>query len=158
MINVLFVCMGNICRSPSGEGVFRALVRDAGLDAEFRIDSAGTTAYHVGEAADSRMRKYASKRNIQLTSRSRQFNRNDFDEFDYILAMDYSNYQDIKRLDRNSEYDDKIFMMNDFSKANKGADVPDPYYGGEAGFELVLDMLDESCSGLLSELRARHNV
>ena len=158
MINVLFVCMGNICRSPSGEGVFKALVRDSGLEKEFRIDSAGTTAYHVGERADARMRKHAQKRDIQLTSRARQFHRGDFDEFDYILAMDYANYQDIIRLDRSGKHRDKVHMMNDFSVTDKGADVLDPYYGGDAGFERVLDMLDESCSGLLNELRERHEI
>ena len=150
--------MGNICRSPSGEGVFKALVKEACLEKEFLIDSAGTTAYHVGERADSRMRKHAEKRGIQLTSRARQFHSGDFDSFDYILAMDYANYQDILRLDLRSEHRDKVYLMNDFSVANKGADVPDPYYGGDAGFEQVLDMLDDSCHGLLDDLRARHDI
>lgn len=152
MINVLFVCTGNICRSPSGEGVFKSLVKAAGLGKELSIDSAGTTAYHVGERADVRMRKHAEKRDIQLTSRSRQFSRSDFFKFDYILAMDYSNYQDILRLDRGNEYIDKIYLMNDFSAGYTGQDVPDPYYGGEDGFEHVLDMLEDSCQGLLDEI------
>ena len=156
MIKVLFVCMGNICRSPSGEGVFKALVEQSELEDEFFIDSAGTTAYHVGEPADSRMRKHAALRNIRLTSRARQFKRSDFTEFDYIMAMDRSNYRDIAALDRSDEYSDRIFMMTDFSSQFKGRDVPDPYYGGADGFEIVLDLLEESCRGLLDEIRNRH--
>jgi protein-tyrosine phosphatase len=141
--------MGNICRSPSGEGVFKALAEKEGLSDMFFIDSAGTSAYHVGEPADKRMRKHASMRNIELTSRSRKFIQSDFENFDYILAMDYDNYQDIIHLDKSGAHHKKVFMMNDFSQKHKGADVPDPYYGGADGFERVLDMLEDSCLGLL---------
>ncbi len=150
--------MGNICRSPAGEGVFKSLVDQAGLSEKIRIDSAGTSAYHIGEPADRRMQKHASKRNIVLTSRARQFCRNDFEEFDYIIAMDYINYQGIQSLDRSGKYSDKIFMMNDFSDGYKGQAVPDPYYGGAAGFEKVLDMLEDSCRGLLICLREKHGI
>lgn len=150
--------MGNICRSPSGEGVFKSLVKNAGLEKEFSIDSAGTTAYHTGEPADARMRKHAAKRNIQLTSRARQFQYSDFSNFDYIIAMDSDNYRDILRIDRTGEFRDKVHMMNDFSRDYRGTDVPDPYYGGSAGFERVLDMLEDSCSGLLSQLRSEHGI
>ncbi len=156
MIKVLFVCMGNICRSPSGEGVFTKLVDDAGLSDQFNIDSAGTSAYHIGESADARMRKHAAKRGLQLTSRSRKFTRADLEKFDYILAMDYENYRDILGYDRHGTCGDKVYMMNDFSETDKGADVPDPYYGGPAGFEIVLDMLEESCRGLLEHIRIKH--
>ena len=156
MINIVFVCMGNICRSPSGEGVFKNLIEQNGLDEHFFIDSAGTTAYHVGEAADSRMRKHAARRGIKLTSRSRQFKRDDFEKFDYIIAMDRNNYHDIISLDRDNEYGERVFMMTDFSSQYKGGDVPDPYYGGSDGFEIVLDIVEDSCRGLLEELRSRN--
>ncbi|MBI9106373.1 MAG: low molecular weight phosphotyrosine protein phosphatase [Spirochaetales bacterium] len=153
MINVLFVCLGNICRSPSAEGVFKALVKDEGLDEKFFIDSAGTSAYHVGEPADSRMRKHASRRNIQLTSRSRKFGRADFVKFDYIMVMDGGNYEDVISMDRSGEYQEKVFMMTEFSALYAGRDVPDPYYGGDAGFGEVLDILEDSCRGFLEEIK-----
>ncbi len=153
MINVLFVCLGNICRSPSGEGVFRALVKEDGLEQDFFIDSAGTSAYHAGDGADNRMKRHASRRNIQLTSLSRQLVRKDFEKFDIILAMDGNNYEEILSLDRKSEYRNKISMMTDYSTLYKNWDVPDPYYGGEAGFEEVLNILEESCRGLLAAIK-----
>ncbi len=158
MVNVIFVCMGNICRSPSGEGVFKSLVRDAGLENAFFIDSAGIYSYHAGEPADSRMRKHASKRGYDLTSISRQLSHGDLKKFDYIIAMDSDNYRDILRLDRNGEFEDKVFMMNDFSAVHTGSDVPDPYYGGPQGFEIVLDMLEESCRGLLDSIRGKNGL
>lgn len=158
MINILFVCLGNICRSPSGEGVFKSLVKSEGLEADFFIDSAGTSAYHLGEPADRRMRKHAERRNIQLTSRSRKFTRADFNNFDYILAMDGSNYDDIISLDRRGEHRDKVFMMTDFSALYKNYDVPDPYFGGDDGFEEVLDLLEESCRGLLDQMKKKHGL
>ena len=158
MINILFVCLGNICRSPSGEGVFKSLVKKEGLENSFFIDSAGTSAYHVGEGADPRMKKHASARNIELTSRARQFVSSDFEKFDYIIAMDYANYRDVLKQDRKDQFKDKVYMMNDFSETNKGEDVPDPYYGGSAGFERVLDMLEESCSGLLKKVVKDHEL
>ena len=158
MIKVLFVCMGNICRSPSGEGVFGSIVEAEGLSGLFKIDSAGTTAYHLGERADARMRKHASRRGIELLSRARQFGRSDFGNFDYIIAMDADNLRDIRSMDRRGEYGDRIFLMNDFSKERRGSDVPDPYYGGDAGFELVLDMLEDSCRGLFEYIKEKHGV
>lgn len=158
MIKVLFVCLGNICRSPSAEGVLKKIVEENNLSDKILIDSAGTSAYHVGEKADSRMRKHASKRFYNLTSRSRQFVYNDFIEFDYVVAMDGSNYDDILRVDRSGDFSHKVKMMNDFSKEYFGLDVPDPYYGGSNGFEMVLDMLEESCSLLLDFLKEEHNL
>ncbi|MDC7127398.1 MAG: low molecular weight phosphotyrosine protein phosphatase [Spirochaetales bacterium] len=156
MINVLFVCMGNICRSPSGEAVFKALVKSLGLEDKFYIDSAGTIGYHEGEPADSRMQKHAAKRGIQLTSRSRPIKNSDFEKFDYIVAMDRNNYKNINSMDKNGLYSNKIIMMTDFSKKHYGEDVPDPYYGGSDGFELVLDLIQESSEGLLEEIRRQH--
>lgn len=158
MVKVLFVCLGNICRSPSAEGVFKKIVEKNSLSDKIFIDSAGTSAYHVGERADSRMRKHASKRFYNLTSRSRQFVHNDFVQFEYIIAMDNSNYKDILKVDRNEEFGHKVKMMNDFSKEYFGLDIPDPYYGGSDGFETVLDMLEESCSQFLNFLKEEHGL
>jgi protein-tyrosine phosphatase len=158
MINILFVCLGNICRSPSGEGVFKALVKSEGLEKHFFVDSAGISAYHVGEPADNRMRKHAALRSIKLTSQSRKFNHKDFDKFDYILAMDRNNYHDILSIDKAGVSGDKVCMMTDFSDLYKNMDVPDPYYGGDEGFENVLDLLDESCRGLLKTIKENHGL
>lgn len=153
MISVVFVCEGNICRSPTAEGIFSSLAANAGLSSHFEVDSAGTTAYHVGQRADARMRKHASRRGYELNSRARKFSRADLQKFDYVIAMDYGNFLDIQRMDRDQKYKKKIYMMNDFSVNYKGQDVPDPYYGGAEGFETVLDMLEESCSIFLDKVK-----
>ncbi|MCK5153022.1 MAG: low molecular weight phosphotyrosine protein phosphatase [Spirochaetales bacterium] len=158
MINILFVCLGNICRSPSGEGVFKTLVKRENLETEFFIDSAGTSAFHVGEQADRRMQKHAAKRNIYLTSRSRKFAIDDFAKFDYIMAMDNDNYMDILSMDKQDIFKNKVFMMTDFSPLYQGREVPDPYYGGGPGFEDVLDLLEESCLGLLEIIKKNHEL
>lgn len=154
MKKVVFVCLGNICRSPSGEGVFKYFVKSSNLENDYYIDSAGTSAYHVGEMADSRMRKHASRRGYNLTSRSRQFIKSDFKKFDLIIAMDSSNYDDILLLSTSKDDKNKVKMMTDFSTSFIGEDVPDPYYGGSQGFELVLDILEDSCKGLLEYLES----
>ncbi len=151
---VLFVCLGNICRSPSAEAVFTGLVKKAGLEDAFEIDSAGTGSWHEGEPADGRMQSHAIKRSYDLTSISRPFNIDyDFDHFDIILGMDDENVRTLKSRARNSEDKAKIFKMTDFRKNWDYTEVPDPYYGGEAGFELVLDLLEDSCEGLLEKLK-----
>jgi protein-tyrosine phosphatase len=151
---ILFVCMGNICRSPSAEAVFSGLVKKEGLEKEFVIDSAGTIAYHAGEPADKRMQAHAVKRGYNLTSISRQFDpATDFDSFDMIVAMDEENLQSLKTVARKQDDLKKLCMMTDFSKNWNYREVPDPYYGGEEGFELVLDLLEDSCEGLLDELK-----
>lgn len=152
MYKIIFVCLGNICRSPSGEGVFTQLVQEKGLSESFVIDSAGTAAYHTGERADGRMRKHALKRGIKLNSRARQFVTSDFQDFDLVVCMDRSNYHNIKALDYNNQYSNKIVMMTDYARTMKYKEVPDPYYGGAEGFEIVLDILEDACSGLLEEL------
>lgn len=152
-IKVLFVCLGNICRSPSGEAVFRKIVSDHRLEQEIEIDSAGIIDYHEGNPADARMKEHAVLRGYKLTSISRPVKpKKDGEYFDYIIAMDKQNKKDLLNL-LPKELHQKIFMMNDFSRNNMGESVPDPYYGGSAGFELVLDMLEESCRGLLAEVR-----
>ena len=144
---ILFVCLGNICRSPSAEAVFKHLVEQKGASKNYFIDSAGTSAYHVGDRADARMRSHAKKRGIDLTSISRQFEQEDFDQFDFIVAMDEENMHAMKYLARNKEDLSKLHFMTDFSKKFNYNHVPDPYYGGDAGFELVLDLLEDSSEG-----------
>jgi protein-tyrosine phosphatase len=155
MVNVIFVCMGNICRSPSGEAVMKKLVKNAGLENEIECDSAGTIAYHEGEQADARMKRHAIKRGYKLTSIARRFRNVDFENFDYIIAMDRENYTDLMSFDKDKMYSNKIYMMTDFAISGKYSEVPDPYYGGPEGFENVLDILEDSCNGLLEEIKAK---
>jgi len=151
---ILFVCMGNICRSPSAEAVFTGLIKQNGLSGNFEIDSAGTSAYHVGENADRRMQSYAVKRGYNLTSIARQFNpETDFDHFDYIIAMDDDNTYSLKDMARDEADLKKISKITDFRKEWDYDYVPDPYYGGSEGFELVLDLLEDSCQGFLEKLK-----
>ncbi|MCB2201241.1 low molecular weight phosphotyrosine protein phosphatase [bacterium] len=153
-IKILFVCLGNICRSPSAEAIFRGYVEKKGLTKEFEIDSAGTSAYHQGEPADARMRRHASKRGYQLTSLSRKFDpAADFDHFDIIIAMDRDNMHDLKQMARNKKDEEKLMLMTDFSSAFDYNYVPDPYYGGDKGFELVIDLLEDASSGLFNHLK-----
>lgn len=150
---VLFVCLGNICRSPSAEAVFTGIAKNEGLIGKFEIDSAGTSGWHAGEPADKRMQKHAIKRGYNLTSISRKFDPDtDFDHFDFIIGMDDENIKALKSMARNSEDLAKIHKMTDFAKEWNYDEVPDPYYGGEEGFELVLDLLEDSCEGLLEKL------
>ena len=150
---VLFVCLGNICRSPAAEGVFKYKVKELGLEYAFEIDSAGTAGYHAGEPADRRMQQHALKRGYKLTSISRKFNPSvDFDKFDLVVAMDNENVSNLKRMARSPEDVAKISKMTDFSKTGNYTEIPDPYYGGSDGFELVLDLLEDACEGLLERL------
>ncbi|RLD47800.1 MAG: low molecular weight phosphotyrosine protein phosphatase [Bacteroidetes bacterium] len=152
--NILFVCLGNICRSPSAEAVFKHLVEKKGEEGNFFIDSAGTSAWHAGEKADARMRRHAKKRGIELTSISRKFVPEDFDRFDYIIAMDRENMDEMKRMARNKNDLDKLHMMTDFSQKFNYHEIPDPYYGGDEGFELVLDLLEDANKGLLEHIKS----
>jgi protein-tyrosine phosphatase len=153
MKQILFVCLGNICRSPSAEAVFNALIQKEGLESEFQSDSAGTAAYHAGEPADYRMMQFAQKRGYHLTSISRKIDpKTDFDRFDYIIGMDRQNVRDLKSIARNEADRGRIYLMTDFCSSENFDSVPDPYYGGAAGFELVLDILEDACSGLIRKL------
>jgi protein-tyrosine phosphatase len=151
---VLFVCLGNICRSPAAEGVFRHLVAEAGLAQDFVIDSAGTGSWHIGEAADDRMRVAAQRRGIRLSSIARQVVPTDFEDFDWILAMDGSNLQHLQRL-AHANHHHKIRKFRDFDPEGRGADVPDPYYGDHDGFAEVLDIVTRTSHALLARLRSQ---
>lgn len=154
-VKVLFVCLGNICRSPAAEGIFTHLVRRQGLQEAFEIDSAGISGYHAGERADARMRAHATRRGYQLTSLSRPVAAEDFDYFDYIIGMDEHNRDQLKARAIISQHLQKIHLLTDFAP-DCGADhVPDPYYGGDAGFEHVLDLI-ETCTPRLLEHIQQH--
>lgn len=156
MKQVLFVCLGNICRSPSAEAVFNAFIEKNGLGDKLCCDSAGITAYHTGELSDYRMRQFAQKRGFELTSVARPFDAiTDFDRFDYIIGMDKQNVSDLKGRSRNENDRKKIYLMTDFCTGQAYDSVPDPYYGGAAGFELVLDILEDGCDGLIRKLQEK---
>jgi len=146
---ILFVCMGNICRSPAAEAIMKSLVAEQGLSSRFEIDSAGILGFHEGERADSRMRQHAARRSYDLTSRSRPVKPDDFDRFDLIIGMDDANIDDLYDRAWTVEHKAKIHKMTDYSKKYNNTYIPDPYYGGAAGFELVLDLLEDACAGLL---------
>ncbi|MFB2939137.1 low molecular weight protein-tyrosine-phosphatase [Aerosakkonemataceae cyanobacterium BLCC-F154] len=146
---LLFVCLGNICRSPSAENIMKHLINQAGLSKEIICDSAGTSSYHIGSPPDRRMTTAAKLRGIELVGEARQFQRSDLEKFDLILAMDRENYRDILMLDRSRQYQDKVKLMCDFCTRHNLKEVPDPYYGGPEGFNQVIDLLLDACEGLL---------
>lgn len=155
MTKVLFVCMGNICRSPSAEGVFRQLVGEAGLSDYVRIDSAGTHAFHVGEAPDARAQAAARKRGYDISHReARQITQDDFREFDLILAMDWDNLAALQQ-QCPKQYQHKLMLLMRFANEYEEATVPDPYYGGPEGFGKVLDYIEDACQGVLELVRKR---
>jgi len=157
MIKVLFVCMGNICRSPTAEGIFRQVVDDAGLADKIDIDSAGTHSYHIGKQPDARAQSASRNRGIDLSNlRGRQVEPSDFDKFNYIIAMDNSNHADLTQVAGGSA--DNLFMFLSFSENFNEEEVPDPYYGGEQGFEHVLDLVEDASRGLLAHIQKLHNL
>lgn len=150
--SILFVCMGNICRSPTAEGVVQKLIDEQGLSDRVRLDSAGTHAYHVGEPPDHRAAAAALERGIEIAHlRARKVAPEDFYNFDLLLAMDVDNLQVLQEL-QPADSAAQVRLMLDYSKSNPNGTVPDPYYGGAAGFERVLDLLEESATGLLAEI------
>jgi len=151
---ILFVCLGNICRSPMAEGVMLKLIKDAGLEDQYEIDSAGIMGYHEGELADSRMRMHASKRGYNLVSLSRPVRTEDFYDFDLIIGMDDSNIRDLNDRAPSPQEVTKIHRMTEYCTRHDADHVPDPYYGGAGGFEYVIDLLEDACAGLLKELEA----
>jgi protein-tyrosine phosphatase len=160
-VAVCFVCLGNICRSPTAEGVFQKLVLAAGLGERIAIDSAGTGAWHVGEAADPRSRAAAERRGYVLSGHARQVTSVDFERFDYLLAMDHDNLRNLEDLARGSgrvgTATPHIALLRDFDKtAPAGSIVPDPYHGGARGFDEVLDICERACRGLLEHITRTH--
>jgi protein-tyrosine phosphatase len=156
-IDVLFVCLGNICRSPTAEAVMTELVDKAGLSENIFCDSAGTNGLHDGERADPRSIAQGKKRGYNLTSISRKFNPSkDFESFSYIVVMDDRNLRDVRALDRNMKFQDSIFKMVDYCNKHKCGEVPDPYYGEADGFDLVIDILEDACAGLLQQIKTEH--
>jgi protein-tyrosine phosphatase len=159
MVRVCFVCLGNICRSPTAEGVMRHLVDRAGLSRKIEVDSAGTAAYHAGESPDRRSRAAARARGIDVSGRARQFTRRDWDRFDHVLAMDGENYRDLRAVAPPGVAEQKLRMLRSFDPASGPKDpVPDPYYGGKSGFDDVLDLCEAACRGLLDHLRREHGL
>lgn len=157
MIKVLFVCLGNICRSPTAEGVFRALVEREDLDDSIFIDSAGTHAYHIGSAPDDRAQQAALHRGIDLSVlRGRQATSEDIERFDYVLAMDHENHRHLLAIA--GSHTDKVRLLMQYATGFDHDEVPDPYYGGANGFEKVLDMIEDAARGLLDEIRSHHDL
>jgi len=158
MVHVLFVCLGNICRSPLAEGIFKKLVSEAGLSSIIEVDSAGTSRWHIDEPPDTRSIQIAALNGIRLDHLGRQILKKDLDNFDYIFAMDKENLHEILRL-QNPDHVHKarVMLMRDFDNQQSGADIPDPYYGGQNGFQLVFDMLEESLSNFLDYLIEENN-
>lgn len=156
---ILFVCLGNICRSPAAEGIMRALVAREGLTERFEIDSAGTYAGHRGELPDIRMRDAAARRGLTLTHRSRPLCEADFERFDRIVVMDDMNYETAHRMAPSRALADKIHRMTEFCRRHPGrSHIPDPYYEGREGFERVLDLLEDGCGGLLDTLKKEGRI
>jgi protein-tyrosine phosphatase len=158
-LKVLFVCLGNICRSPLAEGVFRHLVGEAGLADKFIIDSAGTSSYHIGDPPDSRTTAVALARGVKLSGAARQVLTSDLDDFHYVLVMDEENLESVKRLTKGKTTRAEIKLLREFDpQAANQFNVPDPYYGGPRGFENVHDIVERSCAALLNHIRAHHNL
>lgn len=156
MIKVLFVCLGNICRSPLAEAIFSQKIRQNKLESHISCDSAGTANYHVGDFPDPRTIEVASNHSVPVSHRGQQFKKNHADEFQYLVAMDRSNYQNMVR-EMGSE-PENLFMMRDFDEKGKGLDVPDPYYGGMNGFEEMYQILDRSTDEFMHFLKEKHGI
>jgi protein-tyrosine phosphatase len=159
-VRLSFVCLGNICRSPTAEAVMRHLVKQAGLQDQVFIDSAGTGDWHIGEGRDPRSCEVGRRRGIPLTGAARQFRPPDFERFDYVLAMDRQNRAALLRLAPDQAARDKVHLLRSFDPAfeNDDDEVPDPYFGGAQGFDHVFDICEAACRGLLAELRRRHGL
>ena len=157
--NVLFICLGNICRSPAAQAVMQAMVDERGLSDRFYIDSAGIGGWHIGDMPDKRMRVHARPRGYELTHRARKVQSSDFEDFDLIVGMDASNVDDLCNLAMTLEQQDKVVMMGDYIRQYPNYDyVPDPYYEGSEGFELVLDLLEDACDNLLDRIIEQNNI
>ena len=152
-INLLFVCLGNICRSPAAEGIMKKIIEDEGLENRVFVDSAGTSNWNEGKTPDERMRLHGKKRGYDFCSVARTFRSSDFEKFDYILVMDNNNFMNVKKLASTEEDVAKIHRMTDFSIDFADHDhVPDPYFGGDDGFNLVMDLLEDAAKGLMTQV------
>ena len=159
MIKVLFVCLGNICRSPLAEAIFNQKIQALGLSRKFKSDSAGTSDYHIGELPDERSIQCAQRKGLKINHRGRQVNRTDFRDFDYIIVMDESNLKNLQALKHKYNFADKeIFLMRDFVPGEEGLSVPDPYYGDEKGFDEIFQILDESIESFLTKIKEVHQL
>ena len=157
--SVLFVCLGNICRSPAAQAVMQHMVDERGLSDRFYIDSAGTGGWHIGDLPDKRMRVHARPRGYELTHRARKVQPCDFEDFDLIVGMDANNVDDLRYLAATIEQQDKVVMMGDYIRRFPHHDyVPDPYYEGSEGFELVLDLLEDACDNLLDRILEQNKI
>lgn len=154
---VLFVCMGNICRSPAAEIIFRKLVADAGLEHAFEIDSAGTIGYHAGKPPDARMARTLAGRGYTVAGCARQVRPADLEDFDLIVTMDDENLENVRALDRSGRFHEKIRPLTSFCTRSRDRHVPDPYYGGQAGFDHVIELLEDGCAGVI-EWRMKNDV
>ena len=156
MVKILFVCLGNICRSPTAHGVFDALLKHEGLDNQIHVDSAGTAAWHAGSSPDARSQLAAKDRGVDLSYiTARQVEGSDFESFDYILAMDKTNLNDLKA-QADSIQQNKIMLFLSFAQSSDTTEVPDPYYGGAKGFDTVLDLVEDACVGLLDDIKQKY--
>jgi len=155
MIKVLFVCLGNICRSPLAEGIFKEEIKKRGWQHLVEVDSAGTSTYHLGEDPDPRSIEIAAANKITLNHKGRQITLNDLHEFDYVLAMDQENFRDIQRLKAKNQRA-SLFLMREFENDVTEKDVPDPYFGGDNGFQRVYEMLDRTIQNLLAHMAQEH--
>lgn len=158
MVKILFVCLGNICRSPLAQGLLEKKVKELGLNAHIEVDSCGTSQYHIGEQPDERTLENAKKNGLKLEHKARQFSRKDFRTFDYIVAMDKANMECVTRTDQTNEFVDKLMLIRDFDPVDKGADVPDPYFGGEEGFQHVFTILQRSVDTFLNHVIEKHEL
>lgn len=152
-MTILFICLGNICRSPAAEAVMRHLIQQHGLSSRIQVASAAIGPWHVGELPDSRMRRHAARRGYQLNSRGQQFDASYFDRFDYIVVMDEDNYRAVTSQARNADECERVIRLRDYFKKYEGRDaVPDPYYGSDRDFDIALDLIEDGCEQLLKKL------